>query len=588
MKAFMRIVAVVALSVFSMELAAKEIIFEHNGIVYSTIDEDWFDGIEATTVKVINAAGRQGFENWYEHYQGAVNIPATVTYEGKTYTVAEIAEKAFMGQTGLTMVVIPKTVEVIRKQGFSGCVNLKSVAFASGGVLTSIGKEAFQSCAITGLNLPNSLKTMEDHAFMYCTRLKSVKGGDSVESFGTNCFGGCESLTEITFPKGLKKVGDFALANCSNLRTVTMNEGLEEIGNDAFLQCTSLDNVVIPNTVKTIGWEAFRYCLNLRSIVVPNSVESMDYGTFRYCTGLEEVTLSNKLKNIPAWCFEQVPLKRIEIPNSVTSIMPFAFMGCTALSEVKWSNSLEEIGAQSFLNTSLSKLVFPESLVHIGEFAFLQCENLQEVHIPRSVVSIYDGAFQECPILDLVYCYALTPPTMPHTNPPFALCDNPVKVHIYEGLREVYEESIGWSASIQDNVLILVDDMEPMKVESLSIDNAPIYCDIGDAGVATATIYPANAFNKDLLWSCSDESILYIDEFTGQYMAFGVGTATITATATDGSGASASALVYVTDGSGVEMIETDDAINTIYDLQGRRVKNPTKGIYVVNGKKVIY
>ena len=26
----------------------------------------------------------------------------------------------------------------------------------------------------------------------------------------------------------------------------------------------------------------------------------------------------------------------------------------------------------------------------------------------------------------------------------------------------------------------------------------------------------------------------------------------------------------------------------IYDLQGRRVLNPTKGMYIVNGKKVIF
>jgi hypothetical protein len=27
--------------------------------------------------------------------------------------------------------------------------------------------------------------------------------------------------------------------------------------------------------------------------------------------------------------------------------------------------------------------------------------------------------------------------------------------------------------------------------------------------------------------------------------------------------------------------------NAVYDLQGRRVVNPTKGLYIVNGKKVI-
>jgi hypothetical protein len=33
---------------------------------------------------------------------------------------------------------------------------------------------------------------------------------------------------------------------------------------------------------------------------------------------------------------------------------------------------------------------------------------------------------------------------------------------------------------------------------------------------------------------------------------------------------------------------TDNAQPAIYDLQGRRVENPTKGLYIVNGKKVIY
>ena len=42
--------------------------------------------------------------------------------------------------------------------------------------------------------------------------------------------------------------------------------------------------------------------------------------------------------------------------------------------------------------------------------------------------------------------------------------------------------------------------------------------------------------------------------------------------------------------TGIETIEnsknsTDDGV--YYDLQGRRVENPTRGIYIVNGKKVV-
>ena len=38
---------------------------------------------------------------------------------------------------------------------------------------------------------------------------------------------------------------------------------------------------------------------------------------------------------------------------------------------------------------------------------------------------------------------------------------------------------------------------------------------------------------------------------------------------------------------GIRSIETVRNDNKIYDLQGREVKAPGKGIYIVNGKKVV-
>lgn len=32
---------------------------------------------------------------------------------------------------------------------------------------------------------------------------------------------------------------------------------------------------------------------------------------------------------------------------------------------------------------------------------------------------------------------------------------------------------------------------------------------------------------------------------------------------------------------------TENTKNEVFDLQGRRVLNPTKGVYIVNGKKVV-
>ena len=40
----------------------------------------------------------------------------------------------------------------------------------------------------------------------------------------------------------------------------------------------------------------------------------------------------------------------------------------------------------------------------------------------------------------------------------------------------------------------------------------------------------------------------------------------------------------ISDNYEVEIMNSDAAV---YDLQGRKVKNPTKGLYIINGKKVV-
>ena len=39
--------------------------------------------------------------------------------------------------------------------------------------------------------------------------------------------------------------------------------------------------------------------------------------------------------------------------------------------------------------------------------------------------------------------------------------------------------------------------------------------------------------------------------------------------------------------TGISVIKTDEESNIYYDLRGQRVKTPTKGIYIRNGKKEV-
>ena len=58
---------------------------------------------------------------------GQVEIPEKVEIDGVEYTVTEIAEEAFKGNTELTEVTIPGTVTTIGSGAFEGCTNLKAI-----------------------------------------------------------------------------------------------------------------------------------------------------------------------------------------------------------------------------------------------------------------------------------------------------------------------------------------------------------------------------------------------------------------------------------------------------------------------------
>ena len=115
--------------------------------------------------------------------------------------------------------------------------------------------------------------------------------------------------------------------------------------------------------------------------------------------------------------------------------------------------------------------------------------------------------------------------------------------------------------------------------ESITLDKTEVKLKVNETVTLTATILPETTINKEVVWSSSDSDVASVEN--GVVTAHKVGTVTITATTTDGSNLSASCIINVEELDAVGKILADAEDGEYYDLSGRRVVEPTNGIYIV-------
>ena len=87
-------------------------------------------------------------------------------------------------------------------------------------------------------------------------------------------------------------------------------------------------------------------------------------------------------------------------------------------------------------------------------------------------------------------------------------------------------------------------------VENITLNETELSLYVKDTATLTATVLPPNAYNTQVTWSSSDDTIATVDQ-NGLVTAVSKGTATITATAADSQGAKATCTVTVKNRSGM-------------------------------------
>ena len=276
----------------------------------------------------------------YNSYSGTVVIPSTITYDGITYDVTSIGNRAFYNCSGLTSITIPSCIASIGNSAFYGCAGLTSVRIPNS--ITSIGSYTFYGCSgLKAVSIPKSVTDIGNSAFGYCSSLVSVIIPNSVKTIGERAFRWCTGLTSVTIPNSIAAIGSSAFYDCTSLTIVDFAsiENLCEIkfsdsysnplfyANHLYVKGQEVNEAVIPDGVTNIGDFAFLNCTGLTSVSIPSSVTSIGKYTFRNCTGLQSIT----------------------IPGRVISIGDYAFSGCSRLETVICKAiNVPDIGVSAF------------------------------------------------------------------------------------------------------------------------------------------------------------------------------------------------------------------------------------------------
>lgn len=242
-------------------------------------------GVEPDRVRVLKLKSKPSFQEnmkkWimkakfhgiYDHFRFDNDFTRLVSYDGSSSTIVVppvkvIGPSCFAHDTLYDCehkFVIPDSVEVISDGAF------KRVWIAEGSTFNFqnvrvIDRIAFKwsKCkSRISLNLPSCVEVLEE-ALAECEWLESVSFGDS-----------------------LKVVDNSAFLRCKSLKHVDLGNTVEKIAKYAFGQCNSLYDVFVPESVKTLGTKAF--WVDMETLFDAKTPYSITFGGDVECEGCAE------------------------------------------------------------------------------------------------------------------------------------------------------------------------------------------------------------------------------------------------------------------------------------------------------------
>jgi len=145
--------------------------------------------------------------------------------------------------------------------------------------VTAISVGAFYLSTITSIEIPNTVTSIGEMAFLGCTSLKSVKLSTGVAKIDKNAFGSCSALREVQVAKdnpNFSSLDGVLYSKAQDTLVIypaaktdaayTIPGGVTSVAMYAFSENPYLETLTIPNSLIKVGDSAFFNCKNLRSV----------------------------------------------------------------------------------------------------------------------------------------------------------------------------------------------------------------------------------------------------------------------------------------------------------------------------------
>ena len=249
--------------------------FEVGGLFYKTAKGYSMDFVEVTG----NPGGGK--------YSGDVVVPGTVEYDGITYTVKGVGNRAFEGCDDLRKVTISEGIYKIGAYAFYYCGNLERVILPSTLENIDDSNPVFEACSKLEIITTAPREGQENYCYLYDKALymhvgrtereilswiPEKKTGTVVIKEGTTKIGYSSirrtNVDKIVIPESVKSIDIYTFVSCKTplvlelnwkTGTVVIKEGTTKIGYSS-IRRTNVDKIVIPESVKSIDIYTFVSC----------------------------------------------------------------------------------------------------------------------------------------------------------------------------------------------------------------------------------------------------------------------------------------------------------------------------------------